>query len=86
MAQKVLVCDDDREIAAAVDIYLTAEGYEVLQAYDGFQAIELLDKHPDVQLILMDIMMPRLDGRARHHENPGNPEHPHHHALRQKRG
>ena len=62
MAQKVLVCDGDREIAAAVDIYLTAEGYEVLQAYDGFQAIELLDKHPDVQLILMDIMMPRLDG------------------------
>ena len=62
MAQKVLVCDDDREIAAAVDIYLTAEGYEVLQAYDGFQALELLEKHPDVQLILMDIMMPRLDG------------------------
>ena len=62
MAQKVLVCDDDREIAVAVDIYLTAEGYEVLQAYDGFQALELLEKHPDVQLILMDIMMPRLDG------------------------
>ena len=62
MAQKVLVCDDDREIAAAVDIYLTAEGYEVLQAYDGFQALELFEKHPDVQLILMDIMMPRLDG------------------------
>ena len=62
MAQKVLVCDDDREITAAVDIYLTAEGYEVLQAYDGFQALELLEKHPDVQLILMDIMMPRLDG------------------------
>ena len=62
MAQKVLVCDDDREIAAAVDIDLTAEGYEVLQAYDGFQALELLEKHPDVQLILMDIMMPRLDG------------------------
>ena len=62
MAQKVLVCDDDREIAAAVDIYLTAEGYAVLQAYDGFQALELLEKHPDVQLILMDIMMPRLDG------------------------
>ena len=81
MAQKVLVCDDDREIAAAVDIYLTAEGYEVLQAYDGFQALELLEKHPDVQLILMDIMM-----RARHHENPGKPEHPHHHAVRQKRG
>ena len=60
--QKILVCDDDKEIAAAVDIYLTAEGYTVLQAYDGQQAIEQLEAHPDIQLILMDIMMPRLDG------------------------
>jgi hypothetical protein len=62
MGQAILVCDDDKEIAAAVDIYLTAEGYEVLQAYDGFQALEILEKRPDVQLVLMDIMMPRLDG------------------------
>ncbi len=62
MSQTVLVCDDDREIAAAVDIYLTAEGYTVLQAYDGFEALDVLQKHPEVQLILMDIMMPRLDG------------------------
>ena len=62
MSQKILVCDDDKEIAAAVDIYLTAEGYTVLQAYDGMQALEALQNNPDVQLILMDIMMPRLDG------------------------
>ena len=62
MSQKILVCDDDKEIAAAVDIYLTAEGYTVLQAYDGLQALEALQNNPDVQLILMDIMMPRLDG------------------------
>lgn len=62
MSQTVLVCDDDREIAAAVDIYLTAEGYTVLQAYDGFEALDVLQKHPEVQLILMDVMMPRLDG------------------------
>ena len=62
MSQTILVCDDDKEIAAAVDIYLTAEGYRVIKAYDGLQALEQLQNNPDVQLILMDIMMPRLDG------------------------
>ncbi len=62
MGQTVLVCDDDREIAAAVDIYLSAEGYRVIQAYDGYEALEALQKNEDIQLILMDIMMPRLDG------------------------
>ncbi len=62
MAQTILVCDDDKEIAAAVDIYLTAEGYHVIQAYDGFQALDAIQKNDDIQLILMDIMMPRLDG------------------------
>ena len=62
MSQTILVCDGDKEIAAAVDIYLTAEGYRVLQAYDGLQALELLRDNEDVQLILMDVMMPRMDG------------------------
>ena len=62
MSQTILVCDDDREIAAAVDIYLTAEGYKVLKAYDGLQALDMLQQNEDIQLILMDIMMPRLDG------------------------
>jgi len=62
MSQTVLVCDDDREIAAAVSIYLRAEGYNVIEAYDGLQALEALQQHSQIQLILMDIMMPRLDG------------------------
>ena len=62
MSQTILVCDDDKEIAAAVDIYLTAEGYRVIKAYDGLQALELLRDNEDVQLILMDVMMPRMDG------------------------
>lgn len=62
MSQTILVCDDDKEIAAAVDIYLTAEGYRVIKAYDGLQAMEQLQNNPEIQLILMDIMMPRLDG------------------------
>ena len=62
MSQTILVCDDDKEIAAAVDIYLTAEGYRVMKAYDGLQAMEQLQNNPEIQLILMDIMMPRMDG------------------------
>ena len=57
----VLVCDDDKEIVEAIEIYLTKEGYNVLTAYDGVEAIELL-KSNDVQLLLIDVMMPRLDG------------------------
>lgn len=57
----ILVCDDDREIVDAIEIYLTQEGYQVLKAYDGVQAVEMLEKH-EVQLLIIDIMMPRLDG------------------------
>lgn len=57
----ILVCDDDREIVEAIEIYLTKEGYHVLKAYDGIEAMGLLKKET-VHLILMDIMMPRLDG------------------------
>lgn len=57
----ILVCDDDRDIVAALKIYLTAEGYEVLPAYTGKEALDLLDHHT-VHLALMDIMMPVMDG------------------------
>lgn len=57
----VLVCDDDREIVDAVEIYLSQEGYHILKAYDGIEAIEMLKKE-EVQLLIIDIMMPRLDG------------------------
>ena len=57
----ILVCDDDREIVDAIDIYLKNEGYKVLKAYDGEQALEIL-KNEDVHLLVIDIMMPKLDG------------------------
>lgn len=58
---KMLVCDDDKEIVEAIEIYLTQEGYEVLKAYDGEEAIQTLKKE-HVDLLIMDVMMPRLDG------------------------
>ena len=58
---KILVCDDDKEIVEAIEIYLTQEGYEVLKAYDGEEAIQTLKKE-HVDLLIMDVMMPRLDG------------------------
>lgn len=57
----ILVCDDDKEIVDAIAIYLEQEGYHVLKAYDGEEAIQILEKE-DVQLLIIDIMMPRLDG------------------------
>ena len=58
---KILVCDDDKDIVEAIDIYLTQEGYEVLKAYDGDEAIKVL-KRNEVDLLIMDVMMSRLDG------------------------
>lgn len=57
----VLVCDDDKEIVEAIDIYLSREGINVLKAYNGAEALSILDKE-DVQLLLIDIMMPVMDG------------------------
>ena len=50
----ILVCDDDREIVDAIEIYLSQDGYKIFKAYDGAQAIELLKKE-DIQLLIMDI-------------------------------
>lgn len=57
----ILVCDDDREIVDAIEIYLSQDVYKIYKAYDGEQAIQILDKE-DIHLLIMDIMMPRLDG------------------------
>ena len=57
----ILVCDDDKEIVEAIEIYLIQEGYHVYKAYDGVQALELLEKE-EIHLLIMDVMMPRLDG------------------------
>ncbi|MFP3155704.1 response regulator transcription factor [Lachnospiraceae bacterium ZAX-1] len=59
--KNILVCDDDKEIVDAIEIYLQHEGYDILKAYDGEQALELL-KNNEVHLLIIDVMMPRLDG------------------------
>ena len=57
----ILVCDDAKEIVEAIEIYLKNENYRVFKAYNGREAIEILAKHP-IHLIIMDIMMPEMDG------------------------
>ena len=59
--QTILVCDDDKEIVDAIEIYLSQDGYKIYKAYDGEQAIQILDKE-EIHLLIMDIMMPKLDG------------------------
>ena len=59
----ILICDDERDIVSALKIYLSGEDYNILEAYDGREALELVRKN-DVHLILMDVMMPKLDGIA----------------------
>ena len=58
---KILVCDDDREIVEAITIYLEKEGYTVIAAYNGKEALDTL-RREQVQLIILDIMMPEMDG------------------------
>ena len=74
----ILVCDDDREIVDAIEIYLSQDGYKIYKAYDGEQAIQILDKE-DIHLLIMDIMMPRLDGI----EDPGIQQHSHYYPVGQ---
>lgn len=57
----ILVCDDDKEIVEAIEIYLSQEGYHILKAYDGMEAIKILESE-EVNLLILDVMMPRLDG------------------------
>ena len=57
----ILVCDDDKEIVEAIEIYLSQEGYDVLKAYDGIEAMKILEEK-EVTLLIIDVMMPRLDG------------------------
>lgn len=57
----ILVCDDEKDIVSALKIYLEPEGYRVLEAYNGQEALDILDRE-QVHLILLDIMMPKLDG------------------------
>ncbi len=59
--KSILVCDDDREIVDAIEIYLQQEGYNILKAYDGEQALQIL-KEQEVHLLIIDVMMPKMDG------------------------
>ena len=57
----ILVCDDDKEIVDAIEIYLSQDGYRIYKAYNGEQALDILARE-DIHLLIMDIMMPKLDG------------------------
>ncbi len=57
----ILVCDDDKEIVEAIEIYLAQEGYHILKAYDGMEALDILERE-EVNLLILDVMMPRMDG------------------------
>ncbi|MCD7775186.1 MAG: response regulator transcription factor [Clostridiales bacterium] len=58
---RVLICDDDRAILESIEIYLKNEGYEVITAADGIEALEMINKY-EIHCLVLDIMMPRLDG------------------------
>ena len=57
----ILVCDDEKDIVSALNIYLKADGYQVYEAYNGKEAVDILNKE-EIHLVLMDIMMPVMDG------------------------
>ena len=57
----ILICDDDRDIVSALKIYLTSEGYQTVEAYNGEEAVAAV-RGGNIDLILMDVMMPEMDG------------------------
>lgn len=58
----ILVCDDDKDIVNAVSIYLKGEGYDIIKAYNGKEAVELVKENKEIALVILDIMMPVMDG------------------------
>lgn len=57
----ILICDDEKDIVSALKIYLKTSGYNIYEAYNGKEALEQIKEH-DIHLVLMDIMMPEMDG------------------------
>ena len=57
----ILVCDDEKDIVTALGIYLKSDGYQVYEAYNGKEALDIIRKE-EIHLVLMDIMMPEMDG------------------------
>lgn len=62
MKGKILICDDEKEILEILELYLEKEGYEILKAIDGKEAISILNSENDIDLSILDIMMPKVDG------------------------
>ena len=60
---RILICDDDKEIVDAIEIYLKSANYETVKAYNGLEAIAVIETQ-DIDLIIMDVMMPKMDGIA----------------------
>jgi DNA-binding response OmpR family regulator len=60
--KKVLICDDEREIIEVLELYLTQEGYSVIKAYDGQEALQKVYENKDLSLAVLDMMMPKIDG------------------------
>lgn len=82
---KILVVDDDKEIVGAIKKRLEMEDYEIITAYDGLEAMDILMEQ-EVQLLIIDVMMPKMDGRTiRNDEDQGKQEHPDHHSFSQDR-
>ncbi|HJE27003.1 response regulator transcription factor [Limosilactobacillus pontis] len=59
---KILVVDDDKEIVQLLEIYIRNEGYEPVAAYNGKEALTKLNTNPDIALVILDLMMPEMDG------------------------
>ena len=59
----ILVCDDEKDIVSALEIYLRSEGYTVYSAYNGREALDLLERE-EIHLVLLDLMMPVMDGMS----------------------
>ncbi len=64
--RNILVCDDEKDIVKAITIYLSAEGYNVMEANNGIEALEVFEKN-EIHLVLLDVMMPKMDGIATLH-------------------
>lgn len=82
---RILVCDDDKEIVEAIEIYLQQEGYEICKAYDGEEALAILKKQA-VDLLIIDVMMPRLDGIRGDIKDKGRKQYTDHHSFCKIRG
>lgn len=60
--KKILICDDEKEILEILELFLTKEGYKIIKAYDGEEALKVIDENNDIALAILDIMMPKVDG------------------------